>query len=49
VSALLSIVDDAERRERLVRRGIELAHKCTLDSQAARVARFIQGVEDPCA
>ncbi len=49
VSALLSIVDDAQQRERLVKRGIELAHQCTLDSQAARVARFIQGVGDPCA
>ncbi len=43
VCALLRIVDDSEHRERLVKRGLELARECTLDVQAARVARFIKG------
>jgi glycosyltransferase involved in cell wall biosynthesis len=42
VSAVLRIVDDAELRERLVSRGLEVARESTLDAQAARVARFIR-------
>ena len=43
VTALEEIVDDAERRERMVEKGLEIARESTLDVQAARVARFIEG------
>jgi glycosyltransferase involved in cell wall biosynthesis len=43
VSALLRIVDDPDGRDRLIKRGLELARGYTLDTQAARVARFISG------
>ena len=43
VMALEEIVDDAERRERMVEKGLEIARESTLDVQAARVARFIEG------
>ena len=42
VIALEEIVDDAERRERMVEKGLEIARESTLDVQAARVARFIE-------
>ena len=45
VIALEEIVDDAERRERMVGKGLEIARESTLDVQAARVARFIEDSE----
>ena len=43
VSAILRMEQDAELRERSVRRGIELAREATLEVQAERVARFLRG------
>jgi glycosyltransferase involved in cell wall biosynthesis len=43
VAAILRLTDDAELRERLVERGLELADGYTLESTSARVARFIRG------
>jgi glycosyltransferase involved in cell wall biosynthesis len=42
VEALLRLSDDVELRERLVRRGLELARDGTLEAEAERVARFIR-------
>jgi glycosyltransferase involved in cell wall biosynthesis len=41
VAAVLQFVDDAELRERLVDRGLELARQRTLEIEARRVATFI--------
>jgi glycosyltransferase involved in cell wall biosynthesis len=41
VMAIERMIEDAELREQLVRRGLELARELTLEAQAARVARFI--------
>jgi glycosyltransferase involved in cell wall biosynthesis len=41
VEAIGRIADDAELRERLLRRGLELVRDQTLEAQAARVAAFI--------
>ena len=43
VEAILRLTDDAELRERVVERGLELAAGNTLESTSARVARFIRG------
>jgi glycosyltransferase involved in cell wall biosynthesis len=45
VSALLTITDDGDRRDKLVEHGLELARTLTLDAQTARVARFIKSSE----
>jgi glycosyltransferase involved in cell wall biosynthesis len=41
VMAIERMTEDAELRDQLVRRGLELARGLTLEAQAARVARFI--------
>jgi glycosyltransferase involved in cell wall biosynthesis len=46
VSALRRIVDDAAGRDRMMRRGLELARESTLEVQATRVARFIKSLAD---
>ncbi len=43
VAAVIELTDDAERRNRMVARGLELARARSLDVQAARVADFIAG------
>jgi glycosyltransferase involved in cell wall biosynthesis len=43
VAAVRLVVDDRALRDRLVRRGLELARERTLEQQAARVAAFISG------
>jgi glycosyltransferase involved in cell wall biosynthesis len=43
VAAIRTLADDAELRERLVHRGLELARERTLEAQAALVADFIRG------
>jgi glycosyltransferase involved in cell wall biosynthesis len=43
VAAILRLADDAELRERVVRRGLELASEQTLEATSVRVARFIRG------
>lgn len=48
VGAILRLTEDAELRERVVARGLEIAGRHTLESTSARVARFIRGEEvDP--
>jgi glycosyltransferase involved in cell wall biosynthesis len=48
VAAILRLTGDAELRERVVGRGLELAAQQTLESTSGRVARFIRGEEvDP--
>jgi glycosyltransferase involved in cell wall biosynthesis len=46
VAAILRLTEDAELRERVVERGLELADGCTLESTSARVARFIRGEDE---
>lgn len=41
VAAILRLADDADVREQLVQHGLRLARECTLEANAARVARFI--------
>jgi glycosyltransferase involved in cell wall biosynthesis len=43
VAAVLRLSDDAELRTQLVDRGLELARERTLEAEADRVARFLQG------
>jgi glycosyltransferase involved in cell wall biosynthesis len=43
VAAIVQFTDDAELRERVVRRGLELAGRHTLEATSSRVARFIRG------
>ncbi len=43
VAAILRLTEDAELRERVVERGLELVDGHTLESTSARVARFIRG------
>jgi glycosyltransferase involved in cell wall biosynthesis len=43
VAAILRLTEDAELRERMVERGLELVDGYTLESTSARVARFIRG------
>jgi len=43
VSAITRLSSDAELRERLVERGLELAQELTLETQSRRVADFIAG------
>jgi glycosyltransferase involved in cell wall biosynthesis len=45
VAALLRIVDDDAERDSLVRRGLQFARERTLETEAARVARFIKDAE----
>jgi glycosyltransferase involved in cell wall biosynthesis len=42
VEAILRLADEAELRDRLVARGLELAREGTLEAEAERVARFIR-------
>jgi glycosyltransferase involved in cell wall biosynthesis len=42
VDSLLRLSDDPGLRDRLVRRGLQLAREGTLEAEAARVARFIR-------
>jgi len=42
-TAVLRLSDDAELRNRLVARGLELARERTLEAEAARVADFLRG------
>jgi glycosyltransferase involved in cell wall biosynthesis len=49
VSAILRITEDAELRERLVERGLELVNGNTLESTSARVAHFIRGEDGSAA
>lgn len=44
VAAIERLTDDAELRETLVRRGLELAAELTLEAQSERVAKFIAAV-----
>lgn len=43
-AALLRLSDDAELRERLVARGLELARERTLEAEAGRVATFLRNL-----
>lgn len=43
LAAIRRLTSDAELRERLVRRGLELARELTLETQSGRVAAFIAG------
>jgi len=43
VAGILRVADERELRERLVRRGLELARGHTLERHTARIARFISG------
>ena len=49
VTAILRLTEDAELRERLVERGLELVNGHTLESTSARVARFIRGEDGSAA
>jgi glycosyltransferase involved in cell wall biosynthesis len=49
VAAILRVTEDAELRERMVERGLELVNGYTIESTSSRVARFIRGEDGSAA